>query len=77
MGFKANRIILGGITFDLDAPIEDKVYYETTRRKSQDKAIEALINEGYLKPVEIIKRQKMREDAVIRALKSVGSLLIP
>lgn len=76
-GFKANRINLGGVTFELDHPIEDQVFYVTTRRKSQEKAIETLINSGHLKPVELLKRQKTREDAVIKALKAVGSLLIP
>jgi len=75
--FKANRINLGGVTYELDNPIEDQVFYVTTRRKSQEEAIESLINNGYLKPVELLKRQKIREDTIIKALKAVGSLLIP
>ena len=74
--FKAGRIKIDGITFDLDKPICDMGWYQTTRRMKKDDAIQRLVNQGYLNPGNELKRQKVKEDAVIKALKSIGGIFI-
>lgn len=75
--FKATRIKLDNITFDLDKPVNNKVFYETTRRMKKDKAVERLINGGFITVEKEFKRQKAKEDAVIKALKKLGGVFIP
>jgi len=74
--YKATRIKIEGITFDLDRPIVDKVWYETTRRMKKDDAVQRLVSKGYLNPNKELKRQKVKEDAVIVALKKIGGIFI-
>jgi len=74
--FKAGRIKIEGITFDLDKPICDPVWYQTTRRMKKDDAVQRLVNQGYLNPGKEFKRQKVKEDAVISALKKIGGIFI-
>lgn len=75
--FKANRIKLDGITFDLDKPIYDPVLYQTTRRMKKDVAVQRLIRDGFINAEKEIKRAKIKEDAVIKALKKLGGVFIP
>ena len=77
MVFKASRIKIERITYDLDKPITNKTFYETTRRKSKDQAVEALVKNGYITMDKEMKRQRDKEDAVIRALKKMGGLFVP
>ena len=74
--FKAARIKIEGITFDLDKPIQDRVWFETTKRMKQDDAVRRLVKQGYLDPSKELKRQKVKEDAVISALKKIGGIFI-
>jgi len=76
-GFKATRIRIEGVTFDLDKPICNPVEYQTTRRLPKDKAVEKLVRGGYLKLEGEMKRQKLKEDALIRALKKLGETFGP
>ncbi len=76
-GFKATRIKIGGITYDLDKPIKSDSTYQKIKRMPQPKAIEELIKNECLDPTKVLKRHKIREDGLIRALKAVGSLLVP
>ena len=77
MVFKASRIKIERITYDLDKPITNKTFYETTRRQTTDKAVENLVKNGYIKMDKEMKRQRDKEDAVIRALKKMGGLFVP
>lgn len=77
MGFKATRIRINNITYDLDKPIVDPVYYQTTKRLPQNKAVEKLIKSGYIKADRELKRQKAKEDALIKALKKIGETFGP
>lgn len=77
MGFKATRIKIDNITFDLDKPINDKVFYETTRRLDKNQALEKLVKAGHIKIDREIRRQKAKEDALIRALKKIGGAFGP
>lgn len=76
MGFKANRIKLDGLTFDLDNPILDPVDYQTIRRLPRNKAVEELVKKGHLKAEREMRRQKAKEDALIRALKEIGGVFV-
>lgn len=76
MGFKAKRIKLDGLTFDLDKPILDPVDYQTIRRLPRNKAVEELVKKGHLKAEKELRRQKVKEDAVIRALKEIGDIFV-
>lgn len=74
--FRANRIILDNMTFDLDQPIEDPVFYQTTRRMTTPKAVERLIKRGHIEARRELRRQKKKEDALIKALKDIGGILL-
>jgi len=74
--FKAGRIKIEGNTFDLDKPIRDPVFYQTTRRMKKNDAVQRLVSHGYLNPDKELKRQKVKEDAVIVALKKIGGIFI-
>jgi len=75
--FKASRIKIDGITYDLDKPIRNETFYQTTRKQPKDKAVENLVKNGYIKMDKELKRQRDKEDAVIRALKKMGDLFFP
>lgn len=75
--FKASRIKIENITFDLDQPIMDPVYYQTTRRLPRNKAVERLVRSGHIKINKEFKRQKAKEDAMIKALKKIGEIFGP
>lgn len=77
MGFKATRIKIDGVTYDLDKPIKNETFYQTTRRQPKDKAVENLVKNGYLKLDKELKRQRDREDAIIKALKKIGATFGP
>jgi hypothetical protein len=76
MGFKAKRIKLDDITFDLDTPILNPVDYQTIRRMPRNKAVEELVKKGHLKAEKELRRQKAKEDALIRALKEIGGIFV-
>jgi len=76
MGFKAKRIKLDGLTFDLDKPILNPVDYQTIRRLPRNKAVEELVKKGHLKAERELRRQKAKEDALIRALKEIGGIFV-
>ena len=77
MVFKASRIKIDGITYDLDKPIRNETFYQTTRRQPTDKAVENLVKNGYIKMDKEMKRQRDKEDAVIKALKKLGGIFVP
>lgn len=74
--FTARRIKLGGITYDLDKPITSKVFYVQTRRKPHNQAVESLVKNGYLRLDKELRRQKVKEDAIIKALKGIGGVFV-
>jgi len=76
MGFKAKRIKLDNITFDLDKPIIDPVEYQTLRRMPRNRAVEELVKNGHIKAEKELRRQKLKEDALIRALKEIGGIFV-
>lgn len=76
-GFKANRIKIDGITYDLDKPIRDPVLYQTTRRMKRDDAVQRLVRGGFINADKEMKRAKTKEDSVIKALKKLGSVFVP
>ena len=75
--FKATRIKIENITYDLDIPIVDPVYYQTTKRLPKNPAMEELLRSGHIKAEKELKRQKQKEDALIRALKKIGGVFGP
>lgn len=75
--FKATRIKIEGITFDLDNPILDPVYYQTTRRMPRNQAVERLVKDHHVKPDREIRRARVKEDAIIKAIKAVGEIFVP
>jgi len=76
VGFKARRIKLDNITFDLDKPILDPVEYQTIRRMPRNRAVEKLVKKGHIKAEKELRRQKDKEDALIRALKEIGCIFV-
>ena len=72
--FKASRIKITGLTIDLDTPIDNKVFYETTRRMDLEEALLALNDNGNISIPGIIKRHRIREDSLIRFLRKLGSI---
>ena len=72
--FKASRIKITGLTIDLDTPIDNKVFYETTRRMDLEEALLALNDNGNISIPGLIKRHRIREDSLIRFLRKLGSI---
>lgn len=75
--FRASRVRSEGKTIDIDRPILNAVYFQTVRRLPYDQAVERLVKDGYLNADKEFKRAKAKEDALIKALKTIGGIFMP